>query len=278
MSILEAREYLKAGQLETAMQLAETSADKEGKDLFLVDIAYNYAMARQSDRALQIVEKIDNHRKNDLFIAVVENYVEAEEFEQAKQIAETIKNPDGDDYKVHALSEIAYGYAKAGQFELAVEFAESLDCDFHKNEALWEIAYRYAEIGQFELALQMANPSISSGDDSLGAIAEMMVAQELECDQIIRIIQTIENEYDEKSMLNSMVYHYANTANSFDKLLKFARSVTDESIKYEALKHLAQSFLEAKEYDLVVQIAKSIGLERVRVTSGRLIIPPDSSS
>lgn len=213
-----------------------------------------------------------------MFIAVVENYVEAEEFEQAKQLAETIKNPDGDDYKVHALSEIAYGYAKAGQFELAVEFAESLDCDFHKNEALWEIAYRYAEIGQFELALQMANPSISSGDDSLQAIAEMMVAQELECDQIIRITKTLENEYDEKSMLSSMVYHYANTANYFDKLLKFAQSVTDESIKYEALKHLAKNYLEAKEYDRVVQIAKSIGLERVRVTSWRLIIPPASSS
>lgn len=278
MSILSAREYLQAGQLETAMQVAETIADKEGKDLFLVDIAYHYAMARQSERALQIVEKIDNPRKNDVFISVVENYVEAEEFEQAKQLAETIKNPDGDDYKVYALSEIAYGYAKTGQFDKAVEFAESLDCDFHKNEALWEIAYRYAEIGQFELALQMANPSISSGDDSLGAIAEMMVAQELECAPIIRIIKTLGNEYDEKSMLSSMVYHYANTANYFDKLLKFARSVTDESIKYEALKHLAESFREAKEYDRVVQIAKSIGLDRVRITSGKLIIPPDALS
>ena len=39
MSILPAREYLKAGQLETAMQVAETIADNEDKDLFLVDIA-----------------------------------------------------------------------------------------------------------------------------------------------------------------------------------------------------------------------------------------------
>lgn len=66
MSILQAREYLKAGQLEKAMQIAQAIADNEGKDLLLVDIAYNYAMARQSERALQIVEKIDNPRKNDV--------------------------------------------------------------------------------------------------------------------------------------------------------------------------------------------------------------------
>ncbi|MCY7384580.1 MAG: hypothetical protein LH628_18745 [Microcoleus sp. CAN_BIN18] len=57
MSILQAREYLKAGQLEKAMQVAQAIADNKGKDLFLADIAYEYAKAGQSDRALQIVEK-----------------------------------------------------------------------------------------------------------------------------------------------------------------------------------------------------------------------------
>lgn len=48
MSILQAREYLKAGQLEKAMQLAETIAHTEDKDLLLADIAYKYAKTGQS--------------------------------------------------------------------------------------------------------------------------------------------------------------------------------------------------------------------------------------
>jgi len=39
MSILQAREYLKAGQLETAIQVAERITENEGKDLLLADIA-----------------------------------------------------------------------------------------------------------------------------------------------------------------------------------------------------------------------------------------------
>ncbi|MEG3966149.1 MULTISPECIES: hypothetical protein [unclassified Microcoleus] len=281
MSILLAREYLKAGQLETAMQVAEMITEKEGKDLLLADIAYKYAEAGKSDRALQIVEKIDNDRKNSVLIKVVKNYAAAGEVELAKQIAGMIKDPDDeddDDWKLEAMRDIAYGYAKAGQFDKAIEFAESLENEYHKEDALWAIAYCYAEIGQFELIIKIAPPFMESGGDPLGAIAELMVKQELEVDRIIEITKTLENESDQKAMLRSIVYQYANTENNSDKLIKFARWVTDESVKYAALKHLAKSFIQAKEYERVLQIAKSIGLEQVRVTSWRLIIPPDSSS
>lgn len=281
MSILLAREYLKAGQLETAMQVAETIADKEGKDLLLADIACEYAKVGECDRALQIVENIECDRKNHVLTVVVKNYVEAEDFERLKQIVEMIKNPDDDDddWKWEALRDIAYGYAKSGQFDKAFEFAENFDCDsFKKNEALWAIAYRYAEIGQFELILKMAPPFLVSGGDPLGVIAELMVAQDLECDRIIEITKTLEYESEQRSMLMSVIYEYENTENYFEKIQNLARSVTDESIKYEALKHLAKNFLETKEYDRVLQLAKSIGLERVRVTSWGFIIPPHWSS
>ncbi len=276
MSILQAREYLKAGQLEKAMQIAQAIADNEGKDLFLADIAYEYAKAGQSDRALQIVEKIHNDRKNEVLSVVVKNYVDGGDFEWAKQIAEIIKDPDDDedDWKWEAVSDIAYGYAKAGQFDKALEFAENLENEYHKDEALWAIAYRYAELGQFEWIIKMAPASISAGDDPLAVIAELMVSQELECDRIIAITKTLENEFDQRALLRSIIYQYANTENNSDKIIKFARSATDKSIKYVALEHLAKSYVEAKEYDRVLEIAKSIGLEKVRVTSWKYIIPP----
>lgn len=281
MSILSAREYLKAGQLETAIQVAETIAEKEGKDLFLADIAYEYATAGKCDRALQIIENIECERKNNVLTVVVKNYVENEDFERLKQIVEMIKNPDDDDddWKWEGLRDIAYGYAKSGKFDKAFEFAENFDRDsFKKNEALWAIAYRYAEIGQFELIIKMAPPFLVSGGDPLGAIAELMVAQDLECDRIIEITKTLEYESEQRSLLCSILYEYENREHSLEKIQNLARSVTDESIKYEALKHLAKNFLETKEYDRVLQIGKSIGLEQVRVTSWGFIIPPDSSS
>lgn len=217
-----------------------------------------------------------------MLIAVVKNYVKTGEFELAKQIAEMIKDPDDedeDDWKLEAVRALADGYAASGQFDKALEFAESLENDeCHKDEALWAIGYRYAEIGQYELILQMVDRFLVSGGDPLGAIAELMVKQNLSCDRIIEIAKTLEKESYQKAMLSSIVYEYANTGNNSDKLFTFAKSVNDESIKYEALKHLAKSCLEAKEYDRVLEIAKSIGLEKVRVTSFGFIIPPDWSS
>ncbi|MEG4010569.1 MULTISPECIES: tetratricopeptide repeat protein [unclassified Microcoleus] len=272
-----ARKYAKIGQFDRAIQIAEIIIDNEEKELALAWIADEYAKAGQSDAALKIVATIDNDWKNSPLIQIVKNYVASGQFEQAKEIAGMIKDPDDEDendWKWEAMSDIAGGYAKAGQFDKALEFAENLENEYHKDEALWAIAYRYAELGQFESIIKMAPASISAGDDPLAVIAELMVSQELECDRIIAITKTLENEFDQRALLRSIIYQYANTENNSDKIIKFARSATDESIKYVALEHLAKSYVEAKDYDRVLEIAKSIGLEKVRVTSWKYIIPP----
>lgn len=272
-----ARKYAKVRQFDRAIQIAEIIIDNDEKELALAWIADEYVQAGQSDEALKIVATIDNDWKNSPLIKIVKNYVASGQFEQAKEIAGMIKDPDDEDendWKWEAMRDIAGGYAKAGQFDKALEFAENLENEYHKDEALWAIGYRYAELGQFELILQMAEPFIVSGGDPLGAIAELMVAQELECERIIEITKTLENESDQRALLRSIINQYANTENNSDKIIKFARSATDESIKYVALEHLAKSYVEAKEYDRVLEIAKSIGLEKVRVTSWKYIIPP----
>ncbi|MCU0544999.1 MAG: hypothetical protein MUE44_22965 [Oscillatoriaceae cyanobacterium Prado104] len=276
-----ARKYAETGQFDRAIQTAEIIIDNEQKELALAWIASEYAEAGYSDEALKIVATIDNDWKNSALIKVVKNYVAAEQFEWAKEIAGMINDPDDDeenDWKWEAMKDIADGYAKAGQFDKALEFAESLENEAHKEQALWAVGYRYAEIGQYELIMQLVEPSLVSGGDPLGAIAELMVKQDLSFDRTIEITKILDNKSDRRALLMSIIYEYAKSENNSDKIIEFARSTADESVKYAALEHLAKSSIQAKEYDRVLEIAKSIGLEKVRVSSWKCMIPPGRSS
>ena len=268
-----ARRYAEVRQFEEAMQIAETIINNEEKNSAMGSIAYEYAKAGQSDEAIKIAASIDNYHKNSALIQVVGNYVAAEQFEPAKQITEMIIYSEDEDDRGEAFNAIAYGYSKIGQFEQAIQFAQSLDDDYKKDDALWTIAYRYAEIGEFEQALQMIEP-LTSQDGMLEVIAEQMILQEIEDDRIFQIISVLKDEYDRKTMLSSIVYHYAHAENKADQLIKFAQSVNDESIKYKALEYLAKNFIDAKEYDKVAEIGRNIGIDKVNVTSWRFIIHP----
>ncbi|MEP0869704.1 hypothetical protein NDA01_07815 [Trichocoleus desertorum AS-A10] len=111
----------------------------------------------------------DGSEANSALTGIIKGYLNIQQVDRAIEIAQMVRDgkidlPAGDIAEVDYRSYVNYGtltplivafYAEAGQFESALQFANSLDRG-HRDEALLVIVQQYMSIGQYTKALQIA--------------------------------------------------------------------------------------------------------------------------
>jgi serine/threonine protein kinase len=162
--------------------------------------------------------------------------VAAGEYERALQVAQTIKHPY---FKAHSLAEIARSYAAAGKnsqaaeiFSLAETVAQTIQHSHSKDIALTDIARSYAIADRYEQALRVVS-SIKDDNNRQKAL-----------EVIDRALEPIARLYAEKGQS--------------EQALRVASSIKSDSDKDSALQAIARSYAEKGQYEQTLQVALSI--------------------
>src|SRR5919199_2963081 len=138
------------------------------------------------------------------------------------------------------LAYSAWNSAVAGQYNQALEIAQSINDPNFKAMGLGAIAIELADKGQYDKALEVSKPikDDSSKMMALDAIAPHLTTAQ-QYDQALNIAQSI--EYDEKKAraLEAIARHLT-TAQQYDQALEIAKTIKDDSSKKMALDAIAR--------------------------------------
>jgi tetratricopeptide (TPR) repeat protein len=194
-----AHHYAEAGQLDQALQVVQTISDANQKADALYGIARHYAEAGQLEQALRVAQAIDNNAdlKASALLQLADRYAEAGKLDRAIEVAQTTDNdarskalpyheslvitqkPDnltgssGRSKNIKPLSvegiqynanwifpQIAREYAKAGQFDKALQVAQTIEDKGNKVKALTAIAGQYMARSQEEKASEILDQAL----------------------------------------------------------------------------------------------------------------------
>jgi len=156
-----------------AQQLVQTMDNTGEKTQPLIQIAQLYAKLGQSDQAVE-------------FLSLA--------FSSAKSLEK-----GNDSHKVFMLSNIAVEYAALNQtngneiFAFALQIAQAIEDEGSKASALSNLAYNYARARQYDQALevaQMINPQLSDYSHALQNIAEQYIEDE-KFEEALKVAKTI---------------------------------------------------------------------------------------
>lgn len=208
----------------------------------LIKIAQSVAKAGQTDRVLAT-------------------------FNMALQFSQKISDKDSQSW---AVTEIAIGLARTGQFDKALQVAERIwiPPQFDRQSyAYAEIAIAMARAGQYDQALQVVK---KAGDASLrsyglsGIVEAMAEAGEKEralniSDQALQSAKSIKDEKERSSALAGVAIAMAK-AGQFDKALQIAKDVSDKYLARNsyALSGIVKEVARNGQFDRALQITKGI--------------------
>nr|WP_232731832.1 type IV pilin-like G/H family protein [Oscillatoria sp. PCC 10802] len=155
--------------------------------------------------------------------------VAAGEYERALQVAQTIKHPY---FKARSFAEIARSYAAAGKnlqaaeiFSLAETVAQTIQHSHSKDIALTDIARSYAAAGQYEQALRVAS--------------------------------SIKDDSDKDSALQAIV-RSSTEKGQYEQALRVASSIKSDNKRDRVLPEIARSSTEKGQYEQALRAASSI--------------------
>src|SRR5262249_54942459 len=151
------KRYARLGQLERAMRVSDMMGNGSFKDSALIAIANKYAESGQFDRALAINNQIETTNfKPDILVFVAKQYLDRGEREKAIAL---LRKAFGASRRVTALnlqqfarSDVALLFAKAGQYDQAIQIVKATDAQAPKLRLLTQLASVFAQAGKQEAA------------------------------------------------------------------------------------------------------------------------------
>ncbi|MBW4495464.1 MAG: hypothetical protein KME26_20740 [Oscillatoria princeps RMCB-10] len=164
-------------------------------------------------------------------------------------------------------AEIALAYAKAGQFEKAIELTEKLDdsMTYSQQETLIEIAGLLSAAGQYDKALQLVE-RIKYEErykaELVARVARQYAAAgdrqqaERTFSRALQLAKTF-GELQGTAALVEIATEYA-AASQFDRAAQLAGTIKDENNKPLALAQIAGEYARSGQFDAAVRLANSI--------------------
>ncbi|HEU4390410.1 MAG TPA: hypothetical protein VFV34_21580 [Blastocatellia bacterium] len=151
------KRFASLGQLEQAVRVAGTMEQGPFKDGALIAIAKKYAEAGQLDRALEINNQIETTNfKPDTLVVVANQYIDRGEKERATVLLRKALSASGQatalNLQQFTRSDVALAFAKAGQYEQALQIVKAIDAHASKLGLLTELAPVFAGAGQDKAA------------------------------------------------------------------------------------------------------------------------------
>ncbi len=176
------------------------------------------AILSQSLQEAKAVEYPNPYRKGEVLAEIAITYAKARQYNQAIQIAQTIVNADY--YKASAWSAIASQYAESGQLAQSLQIAQTINMADIKAKTLAEIGSKYAQARQQDKASDVFS-------------------------QAVQTAQTVETAYDRRSTTLAEVAIQYVEVGQLDLALQAVQTIDNASIKAKALAAIAFAYGKA---------------------------------
>ncbi len=222
--------FAKAGQFERAEQVVDRINDNYYKALTFAAIASELITAKQADKvppilatAVQVAQPVEDPYFKALALSelavqyakISKDYTAQQLFSEALQPVKTMVRYEP------PFFDIAVKLAEVGEFDRALQVAQSIRDEFEKSQALAEIAFKYAGAGEFDRGLQVG--------------------------------ETIADK-DVKNQVPVAIAVKLSEVGEFDRAWQLAGAIPDNSYKVLALINISDRALQAGKIDLALQI------------------------
>ncbi|QDU48489.1 hypothetical protein Pan110_08040 [Gimesia panareensis] len=309
---LIARKQIKANQLEVAIRLVDRMNPSEEtyfiKQNLLFKIASRLVQTGQLNRALQLAETVkDPELQNQVLESIVLKLITEHQFQQALELCQQVKNYESDSAKDYCFSALVTHSIEAGQLDLTLKVINTVEADsvekwfaiddlikhlletqkldqalqtarkFENDEDRWaaleSISECLANQGRFQQALEVAE-SIEKGYKKQSALAHLAEKQ-FQCGQLEQVVNLLLKHADSDLLADDFepgLYHDANhvwhttvplyeqlltalvAARKSEQALQMTETLQDESQKMTALQFLIPLLAEAGYYDRVIEL------------------------
>lgn len=306
-----ALEYAKAGQLDAPLAVVQKLEDAFIKAKSLAAIGILYSQAGQQQQATQLlsqtlesVNKIkEDYKKSEVLQEIIRNSIEAGQSDYAVQVAQTIPDEFARsetlqqvafqavekgqnefalkivqaidkkfvDYRNRGLERIAIGYAKAGEYDKALQIAADTTYN-DRVRTLAAIATEYSKAGQpkraaeiFSQSLQAANALESPDSNALGKAAVALeyakAGQQQKADEILsqalQVAQPIKDLSSYSYVLRAIADDYIR-AERYDMAFVVAQPMKDASERTSKLQEIADKYIELRQYEKAIQVVNAL--------------------
>lgn len=221
-----ARHYATIGQpqkalsiLPQSLQSAKSLKGAQFKTIALTEIAETYTVAGKLEpvpaileEALQFAKAYDPpnpYSKGYAIRPIAIAYAKIGQYEQAIQIAQSIVNAPYP--KTSALGAIASQYAQKGQMEQALQLAQSLEAGESKAKAFSDIAIAYAKAGQQDKAFEVFSQAVELAQSVGETLLADIIAHYAEAGQpaaALQVAQRLENAEGKAKALAAIAFLY----------------------------------------------------------------------
>jgi tetratricopeptide (TPR) repeat protein len=185
---------------------------------------------------------------------------------QAIQVANAIASESG--MRESLLREIASEYAKANQFDRALQVAEAITIPFYRADALTAIVGAYAKAGKTEQAEKLAAQGVQNIPDPAARSALLsslaaVYANAGQFESALRFVNQIELEFFRLDGLAEIAAAYAKAGQRepadriFADVLPRAKAFIDPSIRETILSGIVRRLVAAEKRSEALEIAQS---------------------
>lgn len=218
-------------------------------------------------KGFQLIELATQYRENGQTQQADEVLV------QAIQVANAIFSESG--MRESLLREIASEYAKANQFDRALQIADAIRIPFYRADALTAIVGAYAKAGKTEQAEKLAAQSVQNVPDPAvrGALLASLAAAYANAGQFetaLRAVNQIELEFFRLDALAEIAAAYAKAGQRepadriFADVLPRAKAFSDPSIRETILSGMVRRLVAAEKRSEAMEIARSPEIRNYR--------------
>ncbi len=211
------RVLVASGESDRALQLAQSldfnydksvfgDLDKEYVESILGTIAIALVKEGDVDKGLELARSLEEYQQIAAITEIAGFWIEEGEIEQALQLTKTIK-----DYPTWASSSVAVKLAQAGEIELAMEIAESIQ-DQYKDLVLAHVAGYFAQEGDIDKAKEIIQSLDEQESLTLGSVVLDLVEQE-KLEVAKQLILFLPDNFSKASLLNQLATNYIEAGN-----------------------------------------------------------------
>ncbi|MBD1995918.1 hypothetical protein H6G00_04660 [Leptolyngbya sp. FACHB-541] len=266
-----AQAYLGAGQVEQAVQFAQSIESADSKYQVLTGVINELASQERFDQAIALTNSIvdDTYQKVSAQHTVVRAYARANRYDEGLAFTNTI--PQENNERSTAQYTLAQMAIRNGQYDQARQIAQQLTDVSSKIQAFTEIAFAYAGIGESQQAVEL----ISQAYELAQANAQIQLysqwvynfAQVGAFDRALQVANSAENEYDQADSKISLARAYLNNG-EYERAFEIAQTVQDGELqpfadipdpKVEIFNQIVERSLAIEQDGFALRVARTYG-------------------
>jgi len=255
-----AREYIKRGQYDQALRIAQNL--ESFRPQTLREIVGKYAVQGQLNQALQVVQTIqEESTKVSALVEIANNLIATEQPDNVEPILEQalgiVNRAEDANFKASALTNIAQSYRKFGQENQAIELldraAKIADINSH---TLAKIAQQYWQTGQEDKATQIAINLPDANQDVLVDIISQK-AKRGDYSQALQLVPFFKGMERKVFAPKHIAEQYVEGGSS-EPLSDIVATIKDTESRETFLGTIAANYIKNDQYDAALTIVEAI--------------------